>query len=1344
MSSTASFDVFTCPLDGVSLIEAGAGTGKTWNLCGLVLRLLLERELEIQQILVVTFTKAATAELRERVRGRLVDTLDGLDGDPRMVADPFVAGLLQHERAAGLDDASMRERLTRALQTFDEAAIFTIHAFCQRALGDAPFAAGTPMQLELMSDDSALRLQVTQDFWRRHVAADDTPEHLPPAVAEARAAHLIACQDSPVRWAELLKRRTAKPLARLIWPDALDDAAEPARSRAAIAQALSVLPALLQQAATLWRAERAAVLQGILDGIGSLSATKYKPHLLEKIARGWDALLATTRGMPARDAELRYERFGEADLLASRKKGKNLGPEVAAHAFHALADRVLEQLDALDQGLALERSRLLRRLLEEGPATLRALKQERRVVAFDDLLENLHHRLHDGPRGEALARALRERYPAALIDEFQDTDPLQFGNFRRLYVGAPGRRDAPPGLTLFLVGDPKQAIYAFRNADLHTYLAARGEADHLHALNANQRSVVPLIDGLNRLWTHNPKAFGLDDLHYLPVTVGDKPRPSLVDDSGIDAAALQLWQLPTDGEGAPLRRAQAMARVRQACAVEIARLLAAGRDGSLRLDGRAVRAGDIAVLVQSHAHGAAMRQALALQGVGCVELSQASVFASAEARALEHLLAAVLQPSRESLVRRALATELMGWQARDIDRLADDESRWLAVLAAMLDDRETWLREGAGVMLRRWMQRERVAERLLARPDGERRLTNLLHLAEMLQAAAQEQPTPQALLRWLQASQRDDGMNEAAQLRLESDRNLVQIVTVHRSKGLEYPFVFCPTLWSGLGPQRGGEGREYHDDDGRPVIDLRPADGPWKAEVDERIRLERAAEAVRLLYVALTRAVHRCTVVVGVDLAGGKNGSVKTSARSALNWLAAGAGHTLAAWHASKGEPAALSQAGVDAAWREIAGGVADAADALPLPLRLEPLPDRPAPPIAAGADLDQPIVAATPPQPLPGGWRLGSYSSLVAGLGHERAAADHDQHAGALAGQGVVEDDGEVEAEGDRAVDDEVVDDEVPTGAAGPAQAGSTTTASPPGQQSLPFDEPEPPAHVAPAHDAAPAATVLDEDDLLNFPRGATAGVCLHAAFEAADFDDPASWPAAVALALRRHPPLSPSTAGLATPGGPDDALLARMLTRGLHDVLATPLPIGPSPLALSALPRRRRLAEMEFNLPAAALDTQALLRCMQHHGLPTPALPPGRLQGYLRGFIDLVFEHEGRFHIVDWKSNHLGLRPLDYAGAALAAAMEAHGYRLQALLYAVALHRHLRHRLPDYDPARHLGEVLYLFVRGVRPGWRDAAGHPCGVFSWQPTPALIEEASALLEAPARPARVAMARSTR
>ncbi len=1291
MSAAPELDVFHCPLDGVRLVEASAGTGKTWNICGLYLRLLLERGLGVESLLVVTFTKAATAELSGRIRDRLAETLRVLDGTAPG-GDPFVPRLIETVQARGVDTALMRLRLRHALQVFDEASIFTIHGFCQRALADTPFAAGLPYALELVEDDDALRLEVVRDFWRREFAGGALPAAL--------AAHLLARRDSPEAWADVLGRHMARPLARVLWDEAAH-AAEDARCAAAVDAAQVRLDAAWAAARAL-AGERESAVEHVLASLEHLNATSYKADAVARAGAEWAHWLGAHDVSTPLPKDHKLALLAADTLLArSKKDALKRGLAPPAHPFFDAAAELLAaraEAEALLDGL---RAGLLRRCIESGAEALRRRKRDERQIAFDDILWNAHQALHGGAQ-PWLAAALHARYPVALIDEFQDTDPLQFGIFDRIYR-AEGRHG-----TLFLVGDPKQAIYSFRSADLFTYLMARERADARYTLAHNQRSAPALIEACNHLFGANPAVFMMTGLDYVQVGAGSRPRTPLVDDTeageggaapGDPGPPLRLWRIPRDetlataggeegeqsdggdgqagGDGAldasggvRLARAEALRRAARASAAEIARLIAAGAAGRIRIGERPLAPADIAVLVRSHSQGARMRQALAAAGVGSVELSQASVFHTEDAEELERVLLAIAEPGRERRVLAALATSAMGHDAAALARLAADEAALLARLEAFARWRELWLARGFGVMLRQWMSDAGVAARLLARADGARRLTNLMHLAELLQQSA-GQASPEVLLRSLASRRADARGGEAAQLRLESDRNLVQIVTVHRAKGLEYGIVFCPFLFDGYS-HNGSEGpmRAWHDDDGELVLDYR-ADPADAKEIATRLRRERQAEDLRLIYVALTRAVQRCYLVVG-SYATSSFGRIShgEGGRSLLNWMVAGVGMSPAQWDAHKRSPA-----DIDAQWRALVAAAKH--EGRPV-MRLDDLPSGEAGALAMQSGATQRPRAQRPPQ-VGAGWRIGSFSALISGAVHEQAARDHDARA-------------------------------------------------------LPASAPE----VAAGSEVAPGQPI-PADDILRFPRGPVAGDCLHAVFEVIDFCDPSGWEAAIAAALQAHPQRPPATLGereraLETVRQP------QRLRRMLDDVLATPL-LGATAdagaaLRLDGVTAARRRVELGFHLPAPVLGAAQLNPWLAARGYRVPRLDFKDLAGYLKGYIDLVFEHDGRYWVLDWKSNHLGDTPQDYAPARLEAAMQAHGYHLQHLLYTLALHRHLQRSLPGYDYAHHFGGVLYLFVRGVRPHWQ-LDGQPCGVFHHRAAEADILALDRLVAAAPTPSEV-------
>ncbi|WP_144113557.1 exodeoxyribonuclease V subunit beta [Paraburkholderia sp. BCC1886] len=1212
-------DVFACLLDGVNQIEASAGTGKTWNICALYVRLLLEKNLNADQILVVTFTKAATAELHERIRGRLAELERAIDTDDDG-GDPFIERLFETTLAPerGIEREDALKVVRRALRTFDQAAIHTIHAFCQRALQEAPFAAAMPFAFDMEADDGALRFEMAADFWREEI---EPVAHAHPAFA----AWLVAKRAGPASLDEQLARRLKKPLAQLRWGALVETGGADPQAGFAVA-------------AALWEAEREAIVALLEQVQDRLSKISHKPEHVSSAIAAWSEYFAQGDShAPPPKAALKL-------TAAALKKATKVKFEPPAHPFFEHAEELAAAVVAAE---AAQRARwllLVQRWLDYAPAELAARKRTRRVVSFDDLLSNLYRAL--SAHGW-LADALRTRYPAALIDEFQDTDPLQFAIFSRIF--------APAG-PLFLVGDPKQAIYSFRAADLHTYLAARAAASACYTLAVNQRSTAPIVDACNRLFEANPRAFVLDGLDYQPVRAGERRRPPFADPAA-EGGDFRLWQLPPGDAGNALTKRDAQRAASEACAAEIVRLLRGARAGSVTIGDAPLLPGNIAVLVQTHKQGSLIKRVLAAWGVGSVELAQASVFATLDAEQIERVLAAVDTPGDLRRLRAALATDWLGLDAAALWRLeqvadaplpvddpahAADAMGWVERFSRY---RTLWHERGFALMWRTLMRELRIAQRLVAGVDGERRLTNVNHLAELVQARAATQPGIAPTLRWL-AAQREQGGGEDAQLRLESDRNLVQIVTVHKSKGLEYAVVFCPFLNDGglREPPSSGlpDAREYHDDSGDAVLHY-GCDDEEAGHASRYAVREQAAERARLVYVALTRAVYRCYLVVGTYLS---SRSTKESRRSVLNWLVGGSGYEFDGWLAEPPDEAALS-----ASWQALQGGSVSL-QALPEATQRRPLES-----LHDGGAQRQ---ARASRRSLRDQWRMASFSGLIA--------------------------------------------------------AGSRADEAPSRTEELRPDHDEIADTLSPA--AIPLAVqppVYGEHDILAFPRGAAAGDCLHRMFELADFTDASSWPEAIRGALRERPaPAAPELA----------ARLPAMMHNLLADIVATELVPGTG-MTLASLNPRRRINELEFLFAAPSLDFPALRELLVEYGYPDVALEPGVLRGFVKGFIDMIVEHDGQFWIVDWKSNHLGDTADAYAAAPLEAAMASHAYHLQALLYTVALHRYLRTRVRGYSYDTHIGGYLYLFVRGVRPKWLDGE-RPAGVHARRPAFELV----ALLDA--------------
>ncbi|MBI4754018.1 MAG: UvrD-helicase domain-containing protein, partial [Betaproteobacteria bacterium] len=928
------------PLTGLHLVEASAGTGKTWTLSGLVARLVAQRGLEVERILCVTFTRAAAAELRARIRARLAQLRAAQDDEA--LADDFCRQLLPQLGPGA------RAWLDRALASFDDAAIHTIHGFCQRVLADRAFSTGVPFDCEVVADAAEVLEAVVADFWRRHVVAPQGAGNgLGPEVGELFVARFLQRWPDPVadlsRWAQSF---VARPQMRVDLPPGEDDAA------AAGEQAV----ALHRQLAKLWGEARETLLALVSDP-GVLNQNSHKAAKIP----GWAAEITAHLAPPGLPDDV-PEGLGKLRAGALEKATKK-GKPAPSHAFFTLTDAYADARERLDAALDLRAARLQARLLDWCRAELPRRLEANRSMGYDDLLGRLEAALA-GPGGEALARALRVRYPAALIDEFQDTDARQWAIFRRIYVDVPA--GAAP-LALYLVGDPKQAIYRFRGADIHAYLDAAAAAGEPHRLAENQRSVAPLVAAVNALFgaVEDPFRFG-GRIAFHPVSPAARSHAALVEEGRADALPLRFFLCPPGEEGKVRSKDEGEAWAAGVCAAEIARLLAGARAGRASLDGRALTARDIAVLANSHAEARRVREALARLGIACAELSRESVFAGDQAGDLERLLRALVQPQREDLVRAAVATDTLGWSAADLLRARDDEALWEATLADFRRWNEMWRRDGLVFMLRRLMLEREVAGRLAARSDGERRLADLHHLMELLHAQSRHESGPEALLAWLATRRQEGGGGEEAQLRLESDDNAVQLLTIHKSKGLQYPVCFLPFLWSAPDPARSGPkpatGAFWHDADaaGEPALDL--GSGRFDAAAAAALR-EEQAERLRLAYVALTRAQNRCYLVWGaLSGAGG----------SPLGWLLHGMDDAKAAPSLEQARARITELA-------ERAGGALGVVEAG-------------AAPDAAVAEAEEAaFLAARAPVPrVPPGWRLARYSSIVAAAAWQAELPDH------------------------------------------------------------------------------------------------------------------------------------------------------------------------------------------------------------------------------------------------------------------------------------------------------------------------------------------------------------------
>jgi exodeoxyribonuclease V beta subunit len=829
------FDPFRFPLHGQRLIEASAGTGKTYSIALLFLRLLLERKLDVDNILVVTFTIAATEELRSRIRARLREALALLEEAPGEEApDRLLSGIGDRREAA--------TRLRDSLARMDESAVYTIHGFCQRMLQEHAFETGALFEIEFLESERPLRSQIVEDFWRQRFYSSSPEE----------AAWAVSRWQDPGGLEKEISGVLARPAVEYV----------PAVSTGQLEQARTSAEEQFRLTLSLWH-ERGREVADILKNDRCLSRNRKDGYCHERVEQIVSRMDAYTGGsaMPW----VLPEGFDLLGTTGMQEKliGKRIVPD---HDFFTRFDAFLTA------HAEFIRAARIRTLAEAGRFLAEELENRKRVQAriyYDDLIRKLDRALADS-RGPELVRRIRSRFAVALVDEFQDTDPVQYRIVNRLF-------GTGPESALFMIGDPKQAIYSFRGGDIFTYMEARREtpAAGRFTMEINYRSTPGMVEAVNRLFAPDDSFIFAPDIVFHPIRAGQKADGELLL-GGNPPLPLQAMVLePDDSPGrgdAGMTRKKAEEEATRRTSLEIARLLSEGPDRAT-LDGENLAGSDLAVLVRTHYEAGLMQEALRRLGIASVSYSQDSVFEAAEAEQLYRVLFALLDLSDEKALRVALTTELFGMSGTELHALQQGGSAGGDLAGEIQEYQATFHDFGPTALFQRLLTGRQIVRRLSGQAGGERKLTNYLHLVELLQEASLRQENPARLVRWFRDQMHDPEPERAnQQLRLESDENLVRIITIHKAKGLEYPVVFLPYLWR-TRPVRATEVFTFHEPErGRVVADLGTGD-PEFYRLAER---ERLAEDLRLLYVAVTRARSMCCFCWG---------RVRDMEKTALAWL---------------------------------------------------------------------------------------------------------------------------------------------------------------------------------------------------------------------------------------------------------------------------------------------------------------------------------------------------------------------------------------------------------------------------------------------------------------------------
>ena len=1194
------FDPINTPLTGTNLIEASAGTGKTYTISGLFLRLVLERQLTVDQILVVTFTKAATEELKERIRNTLLEAKSAFLTNSSH--DIFIEAIVRKYENRGLAIQLIQDALT----DFDNASIFTIHGFCQRVLHENAFETQSLFDTELVTDSTGLTREIVDDFWRKYFY--NFPIEF--------ISYLLKKVSGPEYFVRLLKNsRTTdiKIVPELEKPD-LDS--------------LQDFRKMFNRLRTVWPKSRSQLTKLLKDQ--SLSGSVYGSLKTPTTPTGKskrDLIITSLIALMDRfvdEKSVGFPLFKGFEKFTSTKIGnstlKNYRP--ISHEYFDICDSLYHKSISLESEMEIYLMYFKSLCFKFAREQFLVRKIQNNIQFYDDLLIKLKNAL-EGNGGKKLAQLIRKKYSVALVDEFQDTDSFQYIIFTRIFDSIK--------TIFFMIGDPKQSIYSFRGADIFSYMKASRHTDSKYTLIRNWRSDPNMITAVNTIFSNINAPFIYNRIGFEKGISGkkiksmnEKPFP-----------ALTLWYLGTNKKlktFKPLNKTEAVPLIAKMVAGEISRLISKGKNNL----SHNITAKDIAVLVRTNRQAQIIKQTLSLRGIPSVLYLTGNIFHTHEAMEMERILLSIAEPGNEKAFNAAMVTDILGIYGEDLDSVIREPFRFETQYSRFREYFRLWTQYGFIRMFRMLMVEEKVRERLLSFTDGERRLTNLLHLAEILHQQSFEKKLGIAgLLKWLSEQRDAESLeSETHQLRLESDDQSVKIITIHKSKGLEFPVVFCPFSWEGSLIN----GREilFHDKDINETLTLDIGSKHFKTHL-AIAQNEHLAESLRLLYVALTRAIHKCYLVWG---------RFNTADTSAIAYLL----HY-------KGKPednlrenllTSLIEDISEKKEEDFLDDLKELSTKSEGSIEIVPLtPDDTIKQLRT-EDKKEELSYRHFSGEIDTTWKISSFSHLIS----------------------------------QRTLDAELPDRDIYHNLYTPITGNDLN--------------------------------LYDNENIFSFPKGTRAGLFFHDILEHLDFAEGCREERIKLISNKlREYRFEPEW--------------RKPVCTMLDNVLSIPLSKNETTLMLSSVHCSNRINEMEFYFPLKPLSPNRLRKIFTDYGgINLVDDFPNRIgklrfsltKGFMKGYIDMVFYHQDRFWLVDWKSNYLGNRIEDYNKNVLNNVMCRDFYILQYHLYLIALHQYLRQRIPEFSYERHFGGVFYIFIRGVGPD----KGTEFGIYKDVPDAALVD----------------------
>jgi exodeoxyribonuclease V beta subunit len=1214
MTNRGSVNTFTeYSLDGINCIEASAGTGKTYTISHLYLRLIIEKGLSIDNILVVTFTNAATDEIRSRIRSLIAIAHDMLEERCDASVQNKYAELYNYlhwlcndatTRNYRTDKETIKEKLQLALSDIDKAHIYTIHSFCSRTLNEFAFESRSLFGSQLIEDERPYMRRVVEDFYYTTIA---------PLGQEFVALFYQEKKDFVSWLLKLLRKLPDDPHIRIL-PQITFEPQE-------LKQQLHLLTQKIESIRKKFTTDFDAIKENYYKALAEkvLNSRSYKEEDINTLENTILKLSIYT----ALDDDINksINKFSisglVSKLIGQYKEGKK---KYTWHEFFTL----LEECREIIINIKIQVIAAYREFIDYSELQYTQYRERWNIISFRDILKDMQKALAQGTESP-LALRVRERFKAALIDEFQDTDPLQYAIFTTIFK--------KEGYTLYIIGDPKQAIYSFRGADVFAYIKARRSADNIYTLHKSYRSTPSLTRAINYIFGRLKDPFIFSEIQYYPVE-------SQIQDVDFFKNALHIWFIENNEDSSiPIGVARKI--IAKNIVTEIQNLV----NSSFKVDGKALQYSDIAILVHRHHEAELVQGILRQYGINSVLYSRQSIFATPEVWELLHVLEAIIHPSSTTAIKRAMVTSLFGYCGNDIIQMEQQGSldNIKMQCATYLN---VWKSKGFIVMVQQLLHDgsivnkkngiDTVAKNILQYTDGERVITNILHCAEILaDAERRKKLDPLALVEWLKRSMYDAADIEDEQLRLESDANAVKIVTIHASKGLEYPIVFCPYLFNVSSLDDIFVFHDNEDDNYKTNISFKFN----KNQIEEKALLfedddyeqikfvaecEQLAESLRIAYVAITRAKYKCYIGWG---------NINTTKKSALRYL----------FHFNNSTDSITNFInGIDHTSQELLKDLKSIEEQSGGVITVQCIKDQVLPlQSTVQSQQMQPQSIKTLTKSIQPGWQLTSYTSLS----YKR--------------------------------DDEKNDElQVPV---------------------ITKEE-------------------AKELSIFTFPAGSIPGLCIHKIFETIEFNaDNKEIVQAVSDILKKYN---------------IDTMWTDVIAKMVSNVLTVPLQAKFA--SLSHITSNQRRHEVEFYYPIEHLDSKRLIELFREQSLFTmkyanalEQLNFADISGFMHGYIDMVFEYENAFYIVDWKSNLLGTSIEAYHTKKLEDAVCSHLYFLQYNIYAVALHRYLKLLLrKTYRYEKNFGGVFYIFVRGV-----DASlGSEYGIFYDKPDATFIGKLDSLL----------------